>query len=98
MVQPTSDFLSPRAGISISPIGGLDFFGNYGKGFRPPSAITELGLDPNLEAAENETIEIGVQYNSADGVWHFLGDIYKTTFTNELQGRPFPSAYRARAL
>lgn len=90
MVSPDDGFLSPRAGISISPVKGLDFFSNYGKGFRPPSAITELGLDPNLEAAENETTEIGVQYNSPDGVWHFLGDVYHTTFTNELQAQPAP--------
>lgn len=83
-------FISPRTGISISPVKGLAFFSNYGKGFRPPSAITELGVDPNLESAENETIEGGIQYNSPDGVWHFLGDVYHTTFTNELQGRPFP--------
>ncbi len=89
-VSPNDGFLSPRAGISISPVKGLDFFHNYGQGFRPPSANTELGLDPNLESAENETIELGVQYNSPDGVWHFLGDVYKTTFTNELQGQPFP--------
>jgi len=89
-VSPQADFLSPRAGISVSPVKGLDFFGNYGKGFRPPSAITELGLDPNLEAAENETFELGLQYNSPDGVWHFLFDAYKTTFTNELQGQPAP--------
>lgn len=87
--SPNEGFLSPRAGISVSPVKGLDFFGNYGQGFRPPSAITELGLDPNLEAAENETIELGLQYNSPDGVWHFLFDAYKTTFTNELQGQPF---------
>jgi len=90
MVSPNDGFLSPRAGLSISPVKGLDFFANYGQGFRPPSAITELGVDPNLEAAENETIEAGVQYNSPDGVWHFLGDVYKTTFTNELQGQAFP--------
>lgn len=89
-VSPDSGFLSPRAGISVSPFKGLDFFNNYGQGFRPPSAITELGLDPNLEAAQNETIELGLQYNSPDGVWHFLGDVYKTTFTNELQGQPAP--------
>ena len=89
-VSPDEGFLSPRGGISISPVKGLDFFSNYGKGFRPPSAITELGLNPNLESAKNETIEGGVQYNSADGVWHFLGDVYHTTFTNELQGRPAP--------
>jgi len=90
MVSPDEGFLSPRAGISISPVKGLDFFGNYGQGFRPPSAITELNLDPNLESAENETIEIGLQYNSPDGVWHFLGDVYKTTFTNELMAQPAP--------
>lgn len=91
MVSTDDGFLSPRAGLSLSPfIKGLDFFGNYGKGFRPPSAITELGVDPNLESAENETIELGLQYNSPDGAWHFLFDVYKTTFTNELQGRPFP--------
>ncbi|MGI9088789.1 MAG: TonB-dependent receptor domain-containing protein [Chthoniobacterales bacterium] len=89
-VSPTADFLSPRAGLSVTPFKGLDFFGNYGKGFRPPSAITELGLDPNLEAAENETIEVGFQYNSPEGVFHFLADFYNTTFTNELQGRPAP--------
>jgi hypothetical protein len=90
MVSPDEGFLSPREGVSVSPVQGLDFFQNYGQGFRPPSAITELPLDPNLESAENESIEIGVQYNSPDGVWHFLGDVYKTTFTNELQGQPPP--------
>jgi len=89
-VSPNDYFLSPRGGISVSPVKGLSFFANYGQGFRPPSAITELGLDPNLEAAQNETIELGVQYDSADGVWHFLFDAYKTTFTNELQGQPAP--------
>ncbi len=89
-VSPTDNFISPRGGISVSPVKGLSFFGNYGQGFRPPSAITDLGLDPNLEAAQNETIELGVQYDSPDGVWHFLFDAYKTTFTNELQGQPSP--------
>ena len=89
-VSPNDGVVGPRAGISVTPVTGLSFFQNYGKGYRPPSAITELGLDPNLESAENETIELGLQYNSPDGVWHFLGDVYKTTFTNELQGRPAP--------
>jgi outer membrane receptor protein involved in Fe transport len=86
--SPEHSFLSPRAGVSITPVRRLSFFTNYGKGFRPPSAITELSLDPGLEAAENETFEVGFQYNSPDGMFHFLFDAYKTTFTNELQGRP----------
>jgi len=90
MTSPDEGFLSPREGIVISPVRGLDFFQNYGKGFRPPSAISEFNLDPSLESAENETIEVGVQYNSPDGMWHFLFDAYKTTFTNELQGQPNP--------
>ena len=88
--SPEEGFISPRAGLSVAPLTGLDFFFNYGKGFRPPSAISEFNLDPTLESAENETIELGVQYNSPDGMWHFLFDAYKTTFTNELQGQPFP--------
>ncbi|MDQ6625768.1 MAG: TonB-dependent receptor plug domain-containing protein [Verrucomicrobiota bacterium] len=90
MTEPDDGFLSPRAGVSIAPVKGLDFFGNYGKGFRPPSAITEFNLDPKLESAENETAEVGLQYNSPGGMFHFLFDAYRTTFTNELQGRPNP--------
>ena len=89
-VSPTDSFVGPRAGLSITPVRGLSFFGNYGRGFRPPSAITDLGLDPRLESATNESIEVGLQYNSPTGVWHFLGSVYHTRFTNELQGRPAP--------
>ena len=89
-VSPNDGVTSPKAGLSVSPIKGLDFFANYGEGFREPSAINELPLDPNAPISKLKTKEIGVQYNSPDGVWHFLADAYRTTFTNELQGRPAP--------
>lgn len=91
-VSPNLGVTQPKAGVAVSPLEGLDFFANYGKGFRTPSAIggQELARDPNADAAKLETKEIGVQFNSVDGVWHFLADVYRTTFTNELQGRPPP--------
>ena len=82
----------PKAGISVSPVGGLDFFANYGQSFRPPSSIgDQLLRDPNLDEAKLATREVGVQFNSADGMWHLLSDYYRTTLTNELLGQPAPN-------
>ena len=80
----------PKAGIVVSPIKELDFYANYGRGFRPPNAIggAELVADPNAPEAEIETKEFGFDYNSADGAWYFHADVYKTTFSDELQGNP----------
>ena len=90
-VSPKLGVVQPKAGISVSPITGLDVFANYGRGYRPPSPIgDQLPRDPNLDAAKLATKELGVQFNSKDGVWHFLADIYRTTFTNELLGQPAP--------
>ncbi|PPC85216.1 MAG: hypothetical protein CTY31_13795 [Hyphomicrobium sp.] len=83
--------VQPKAGITVTPIRGLglDFFANYGEGFRPPAAngTTELTSDPSVEEATIESKEIGVQFNSANGVWHFLASYYETEFTNELLGQ-----------
>lgn len=90
-VSPDIDVPQPKAGIVLSPIRGLDFFANYGKGFLPPSAIGgQLSRNPNLDASRLETKEIGVQFNSADGVWHVLADVYRTKLTNEIFNQPPP--------
>lgn len=89
-VSPNDGVSSPKAGISIAAGQGLDFFANYGQGFREPSAITELPLNQNAPISKLATKEIGVQYNSSGGIWHLLADVYRTTFTNELQGQPAP--------
>lgn len=83
----------PKAGIVVSPFANVDIFANYGKGFLPPSAIggQQLVRDPEADAAELDTRELGVQYTSADGRWYFLTNIYRTEFTNELQGQPAPN-------
>jgi len=90
--------LQPKAGVSVSPYPGLDFFANYGKAYRTPNAIAggslatpaELVADPNVDAAEIESKEIGLQYRSDGGVWNFLASVYRTSFTNELQNQPAP--------
>ena len=77
----------PKAGVTITAMPGLDFFANYGVGFIPPAANgNELPNDPTLEAFINESEEIGVQYNSPDGMWHFLASYYYTTLSGSLQG------------
>ena len=96
--SPKLGVSQPKAGIAVTPAKGLDFFVNFGRGFRTPSAIAggtlstpaELVADPNAPPAKIETREIGVLYSSADGVWRFMADLYRTSFTNELQGRPAP--------
>ena len=83
--------LQPKAGISISPVDGVDIFANYGQGFRPPSPIgDQLLRDQNLSEAKLATKELGVQFASTDGTWRVLADVYRTTLTNELQGQPAP--------
>ena len=90
-VSPKLGVLQPKAGISVSPFSGFDIFANYGQGFRPPSPIgDQLLRNPNLEAAKLATQELGIQYKSADGKWQLQGDIYRTTLSNELLGRPAP--------
>ncbi len=77
--------LQPKAGVTVTPFVGFDVFANYGEGFRPPSVIgNQLLRDPNTPESILETQEVGFQYNSADGVLHFLASRYHTTFSNEI--------------
>ena len=91
-VSPNLGVSQPKAGLVLTPLTGFDFYANYGRGFRPPSPIgDQLPRDPTLKEAKLATKELGVQYNSNDGAWHFLADVYRTTFTNELLGQPAPA-------
>lgn len=88
-VSPTLGVASPKAGLSITPVSGLDLFANFGEGFRPPDPFSELPFNQHLPVAKNESVEAGVQYNSPNGIWQFLGDVFHTRFSNEiLAGAP----------
>lgn len=90
-VSPDIGIVQPKAGLVITPVQGVSLFANYGRSFLPPSATGgQLSRNPDLDAPRLATREVGVQYRSADGVWHVLADIYRTTFTNEIFNQPPP--------
>ncbi len=90
-VAPDINISQPKAGVVVSPIKGFSVFANYGKGFLPPSATGgQLSRDPTLDAPRLTTKEIGAQFDSSDGMWHVLADVYRTTFSNEIQNQTAP--------
>jgi outer membrane receptor protein involved in Fe transport len=58
--QETGAF-SPKAGITVTPLGGLDVFFNYGEGFRMPNVPDELRTNPAMKAQKLVSQEAGVQ-------------------------------------
>ena len=91
-VSPDIEVMQPKAGVVVSPLRGLSLFANYGKSFLPPSATGgQLSRNPALDAPRLATKEVGVQFDSADGVWHVLADVYQTTFTNEILNQAPPA-------
>ena len=90
-VSPSIGIAQPKAGVVVSPLRGLSLFANYGKSFLPPSATGgQLSRNPDLDAPRLTTKEIGMQFDSADGVWHVLADVYRTTFTKEILNQTPP--------
>ncbi len=90
-VAPSIGIVQPKAGVVVSPLPGLSLFANYGRSFLPPSATGgQLSRNPELDAPRLATREIGVQFDSADGMWHVLADVYRTTFTNEILNQTPP--------
>lgn len=65
--------LNPRAGITVEPIEGLQFFATYAQGWRPPSVRETVfnmpGLiepNPYLRPEKSENYEIGFNYMAED--------------------------------
>ncbi|MBV1885661.1 MAG: TonB-dependent receptor [Parvibaculaceae bacterium] len=60
--------LNPSVGLTWEPLHGLQLFGKYAEGVRPPTLRETMGSDanaipnPDLEAEEAFTYEIGVNY------------------------------------
>lgn len=73
--------LSPKAGIAVTPVSWLELYGNYGQGFRSPSAASELLDNPRLNPLKLESREVGAQirYERVS----FLVDAYTTDISNE---------------
>jgi len=89
-VSPNAGGVQPKGGVTVTPIRGLDLFANIGQGIRSPSAVFDLPLDPNIGVTTVTSKEAGVQYNSPNGQWHFLGSVYSSRLTDEIQENPPP--------
>lgn len=58
---------SPKVGITLKPIDGLQVFATYGRGLRPPSLVETVGSgsvariipNPNLDPERSEDFELG---------------------------------------
>ena len=90
-VAPDKGAFEPKGGIVITPLTGLDLFANIGQGIRSPSAVFDLPLSPGVDLTTVTSEEAGVQYNSSDGQWRFLGSVYTTNLTDEIE-EPAPPA------
>ncbi|MDC7784465.1 TonB-dependent receptor [Rhodoplanes sp. TEM] len=72
--------LSPKAGLSITPLSWLELYGNYGQGFRSYGS-TELIDNPALKPFKIESQEAGARL-VFDRV-SIQGDVWTTTSENE---------------
>lgn len=90
-VAPDKGAFEPKGGITITPITGLDLFANIGQGIRSPSAVFDLPLNPGIDLTTVTSEEAGVQYNSAEDQYHFLGSVYTTDLTDEVEEPPPPA-------
>lgn len=70
------EVFSPKAGITVTPVAGMDLFANYGEGFRMPNIASEMRTNPVVGAQKVQSEEVGVQFqlplNSTlrGAVWH----------------------------
>lgn len=72
---------SPKGGVSIVPVSWLEFYANYGQGFRSIDATLELIGNPGIQPFKIESKEAGVQLRFAR--FSFLVDAWTTHSDNE---------------
>ncbi|MDB5509066.1 MAG: cirA [Hyphomicrobiales bacterium] len=80
--HPNMGALSPKAGIAITPLSWLEFFGNYGEGLRSPNAADELLSNANLKPLKLRSQEVGVRATFARV--SLMADVWQTDIDNEV--------------
>ena len=62
-ISPTASpsVVSPKAGISITPVKWAEIFANYGQGFRSPSAVDDLATLATAKPTKLTSKEIGAR-------------------------------------
>lgn len=59
--EPEIGIFSPKAGITVTPLPGLDLFFNHGRGFRMPNVPDELRTNSAMKAQKVTSQEAGIQ-------------------------------------
>jgi outer membrane receptor protein involved in Fe transport len=90
--------LSPKAGVAITPLAGLELFANYGQGFRSIDVPLELIGNPSVRPFKVASLEGGAQLTA--GLLRLLADIWTSDSRNEIfqpaPGLPVTLLGRAR--
>ena len=72
---------SPKVGVAITPMKGIELFANYGQGFRSIDVPLELIGNPGLQPFKIVSTEGGVQFTYDR--FKFLADYWTTDSANE---------------
>ena len=72
---------SPKFGVAITPLAWLEFFANYGQGFRSVDVPLELIGNPGIQPFRIVSTEGGVQFKFDR--FRFLADYWTTDSANE---------------
>jgi outer membrane receptor protein involved in Fe transport len=82
---------SPKVGIAVSPLSGIEIYANYATGMRSPTPRSEvrnsLSSVGRVEIAKTESYEAGVTARVLERL-HVLTGVWQTDNSNEIRGIP----------
>lgn len=83
-ISDSTDRVTPKIGLAISPTSELVLFANYAQSVAPPDAVREVPLVAGtLEMPTLTTQEIGVAWNPLGGRIHLQASYYDTRNSDE---------------
>jgi len=73
---------SPKVGIAVTPIKGVELYANYGEGFGSPSVVDDLLSNPALQPMKLVSKEVGIHITALPRT-SLLVDAWTTDIANE---------------
>ncbi|MGH7182411.1 MAG: TonB-dependent receptor domain-containing protein, partial [Nitrospiraceae bacterium] len=74
---------SPKAGVAVTPASWVEVFGNYGEGFRSPSAVDTVVITPNVKPIKLRSYEVGFLLQPV-ARFTFRAAVWSTTLNQEV--------------
>ena len=72
--------VSPRVGLNLEIIKGVNLFTNFSTGFRPPTAY-ELAFESSLDPEKSLNYEVGIKARPVK-FWETILSLYRNDYTN----------------